>query len=65
MSKITNIYADIVFPKMINFVIFSDSVVKVLKTKQFNPHIYCRKVYQKVFPGAKEDQFNHHVKLSF
>ena len=53
-QKITSIYAGIVSPKTINVVIFSDSVIKVLKMKQFNYHIYCRKVYQKSFPEQKK-----------
>ena len=49
---------------MKNVVIFSDSMVKGLKMKQFNSHIHSGKVYLKAFPGAKEDQLNHHVKPS-
>ena len=49
---------------MKNAVIFSDSMVKGLKMKQFNSHINGGKVYLKAFPGAKADQLNHHVKPS-
>ena len=48
---------------MKNVVIFSDSMVKVLKMKQFNSHIHG-KVYLKVNPAAKAGQLNHHVKPS-
>ena len=43
---------------MKNVVIFSDSMVKGLKMKQFNSHIHGGKVYLKAFPGAKADQLN-------
>ena len=49
---------------MKNVVIFSDSMAKGSKMKQFNSHIYGGKVYLKAFPGAKADQLNHHVKPS-
>ena len=49
---------------MKNF-IFSVSMVKGLKMKRFNSHIYDGKVYLKAFPDAKEDQLNHHIKPSF
>ena len=49
---------------MKNVVVFSDSMVKGLKMKQFNSYIHGGKVYLKAFPGAKEDQLNHHVKPS-
>ena len=41
---------------MKNAVIFSDSMVKGLKMKQFNSHMHGRKVYLKGFPGAKSDE---------
>ena len=49
---------------MKNVAIFSDSMVKGLKMKQFNSHIHDGKVYLKAFHGAKADQLNHHVKPS-
>ena len=64
VQKITNSYADIASPKMKNVVIFSDSMVKGLKMKQFNSHIHGGKVYLKAFPDAKVDQLNHHVKTT-
>ena len=49
---------------MKNVVIFSDSMVKGLKMKQFNSHMHGGKVYLKGFPGAKADEPNPHVKPS-
>ena len=49
---------------MKNVVIFSDSMVKGLKMKQFNSHIHDVTVYVKAFPGAKADQLNHQAKTS-
>ena len=64
VQKIGNSDADILSPKMKNVVIFSDSMVKGLKIKQFNSHIHDVTIYLKAFPGAKADQLNHHVKTS-
>ena len=47
-----------------NVVIFSDSMVRRLKMKQFNSYVHGGKVYLRAFPVAKADQPNHHVKPS-
>ena len=49
---------------MKNAVIFSDSMVKGSKMKQFNSHIHGGKFYLKAFPGVKAEKFNHQVKPS-
>ena len=54
-------YSNIIKQNPKNVVIFTDSMLKSLRTKEFNKYLNGRIAHLKPFPGTKEKQMDHHV----
>ena len=60
-EKIGTFYSNILNQKPKNVVIFTDSMLKSLRMKEFNKYLNGGTAHPKLFPGSKAKQIDHYV----
>ena len=60
-NRIKSTYSNVVRNKKNKIVLFTDSILKILRMGELNCHVNGGKVHLKSFPGSKAKQLNHHT----
>ena len=60
-NRIKSTYSNVVRNKKNKIVLFTDSILKIIRMGELNCHVNGGKVHLKSFPGSKAKQLNHHT----
>ena len=61
IQNINSTYSKAIIPKKKSIALFSDSILRGIKTKHLNSQVNEGRIHLKAFPGAKANQLNHYV----